>query len=121
MMRVRRAPFVKAVLKPQLSTLFPQFLRKDFSKVPIVQRLLMNVPKGFEKFYRSPNSKSDNSKQQPKNDGNKFNSKKDNGEGGNNKNNKKPEDSDNLIKLIVVGGLMLLLASYLDVSVKEGR
>lgn len=118
MLRLRRTttPLVKAVLKRPAVV---QFVRRDFSQVAVLQRVLMNVPKGFEKFYRNPNSKSD-SKQPPNNS--KSDGKKENGGGGGGgKPNKKPDDYDNLVKAMIIAGLLFFVLSSFEVSVKEGR
>ncbi len=78
-----------------------------------MQRIWMNVPKGFEKFYRNPN-KQDNKQQQ---NNNQNDGKKDDKGGP----KKKPEDNDNALwkTAAALGTILFLLSSFEDT--KYGR
>ncbi len=111
MLCLRRAPLVRNCLRSSTTTLL---IRRDFAQSSFLQRVFMNVPKGFEKFYRNANSKSD-SKQQSNNqkDGKKDNS-------GGNKNKKPDENTDMILKLASIGALILFLMVGFE-DPKSGR
>lgn len=114
MHRIRRIqPAIRALANAGNTN---QVLRREFSQIPLLERILMNVPKGFEKFYRNPNSNKDN-KQQPNNNNNgDKGDKKGGGKGGPNK----PEDYDAIWKTAgAVGILLFLLMGFEDT--KFGR